>query len=100
MRGKSMDLDFKLNVSLNSEEVSGVFKKSGIKRPVDNLERIQRMLDHADVTVSAWYGPLIVGVARAITDYSYCCYLSDLAVDTAYQKKGIGKEMVRILREF
>lgn len=34
------------------------------------------------------------GFLRAITDYSYGCYISDIAVD-----KGIGKELIRILRE-
>ena len=41
----------------------------------------------------------MVGVARALTDYSYCCYLSDLAVDQAYQRSGIGKQLVARVRE-
>jgi predicted N-acetyltransferase YhbS len=28
----------------------------------------------------------------------YCTYLSDLAVDEAYQKKGIGKELIRLTK--
>lgn len=27
---------------------------------------------------------------RPVTDFSFCCYLSDLAVDAAYQSQGIG----------
>jgi len=50
------------------------------------------MIDHADLTITAWDGSKLVGIARAITDYSYCCYLSDLAVDRAYQNLGIGKQ--------
>jgi predicted N-acetyltransferase YhbS len=37
----------------------------------------------------------LVGVARSVTDFEYCCYLSDLAVDVDYQKLGIGKELIR-----
>ena len=37
----------------------------------------------------------LVGISRAITDYHYCTYLSDLAVDEAYQRRGIGKELIR-----
>jgi predicted N-acetyltransferase YhbS len=33
-------------------------------------------------------------VARSITDFAYCTYLSDLAVDKDYQKKGIGKRLI------
>jgi len=36
----------------------------------------------------------LVGIARAVTDFSYCCYLSDLAVDVAYQGRGIGKRLI------
>jgi predicted N-acetyltransferase YhbS len=64
------------------------------RRPVDEPERIQKMLDNAPVLVTAWDGEVLVGVSRAITDYAFCTYLSDLAVDVAYQKQGIGKELI------
>ena len=38
----------------------------------------------------------LVGVARSVTDFEFCCYLSDLAVDQAYQKRGIGRELIRL----
>jgi ribosomal protein S18 acetylase RimI-like enzyme len=52
------------------------------------------MLENANLTVSAWDGEKLVGIARALTDFSYCCYLSDLAVDKQYQHQGIGHELV------
>jgi N-acetylglutamate synthase-like GNAT family acetyltransferase len=88
-----------LNTPLLAQDVADVFESSGIKRPVDNMERIQRMIDHADVNLTAWDGERLVGIARAITDFSYCCYLSDLAVSKDYQKTGIGKELVERLRK-
>lgn len=91
-------LAYKLNTPLRAEEVAEVFRTSGIKRPVDDLIRIQAMIDHADLVLTAWDGDKLVGIARAITDYSYCCYLSDLAVNKAYQKTGIGTELVERLR--
>jgi ribosomal protein S18 acetylase RimI-like enzyme len=42
---------------------------------------------------------LLVGVSRAITDFSYCTYLSDLAVDEAFQRRGIGRELIRRTHE-
>jgi len=85
--------------TLGAEDVSRVFEKSGIRRPFQDLERIQRMIDNSDVILSAWDEDRMVGIARAITDFSYCCYLSDLAVDKEYQKHGIGKALVDLLRE-
>src|SRR5260370_42285998 len=58
------------------------------------------MLAHADIVLCARTGAgLLVGVSRALTDFAYCCYLSDLAVDQAYQHKGIGKELIRLTHE-
>lgn len=54
------------------------------------------MLEHADLLCTAWDGSILVGVARSVTDFEYCCYLSDLAVDENYQKKGIGRELIRL----
>jgi predicted N-acetyltransferase YhbS len=66
------------------------------RRPVDDLKRIADMLSHANLVCTAWDGDILVGVSRSLTDFSYCCYLSDLAVDVAYQKKGIGKELIQV----
>jgi len=57
------------------------------------------MIENANLTLTAWDGEKLVGIARAVTDFSYCCYLSDLAVDRAYQRQGIGKELIRRMRQ-
>lgn len=93
-----MTIHYSLDADLRADQVAAVFVNSGIKRPAHDLDRIQKMIDHADVIVSAWDGEQLVGIARAITDFSYCCYLSDLAVGDAYQKRGIGTEMIRRLQ--
>lgn len=92
-------ITYLVNKSLQASEVAEVFKSSGIKRPHEDLERIQRMIDNADITISAWDDDKLIGIARALTDYSYCCYLSDLAVDLNYQHQGIGKALVQKLQE-
>jgi predicted N-acetyltransferase YhbS len=57
------------------------------------------MLHHADLLVTAWQGHLLIGVARSVTDFHYCCYLSDLAVDRSVQHAGIGRVLIRKTRE-
>lgn len=83
----------------SAEQVASVYRASGLRRPVDDLPRIQGMLDGANLVISAWDGDALVGVARALTDFCFCCYLSDLAVDPTYQRQGIGKELVRLVQE-
>ena len=66
----------------------------GERRPVHDLQRLQRMLRAADLIVTARDEGRLVGISRALTDFSYCCYLSDLAVDAAYQRRGIGRRLI------
>lgn len=66
------------------------------RRPVDDPAAIAGMVANADITVTAWDGETLVGVARSVTDFTYCCYLSDLAVDVAYQRQGIGVELMTL----
>lgn len=79
---------------ISPEDISSIFRKSGIKRPYEDLQRLARMVEGADIVITAWDGGKIVGIARALTDYAYCCYLSDLAVDTDYQQSGIGRKLI------
>ncbi|MBP1989337.1 GNAT family N-acetyltransferase [Paenibacillus eucommiae] len=83
----------------DAKDVAEVFKNSGIKRPYEDHDRIQRMIDNSDVLITAWMDGKMIGLARALTDFAYCCYLSDLAVDINYQKHGIGRKLVKLLRD-
>lgn len=91
-----MKIQFKINAKLAVDSVIEVFKSSGIKRPVADPNRIQLMLDNSNLVVSAWDGIELIGIARSVTDYNYCCYLSDLAVKKEYQKAGIGKKLIEL----
>src|SRR4030095_6137586 len=89
-----MVISYKVNAKIEAHQMAELFRASGIKRPIDDLSRIKRMIDNSNLIVTAWDGDKLVGVARALTDYGFCCYLSDLAVDKEYQKQGIGHELV------
>jgi GNAT superfamily N-acetyltransferase len=67
----------------------------GARRPVDDRERMAAMLRHANLIVTAWDGERLVGISRALSDFSFVTYLSDLAVRESHQKQGIGKELIR-----
>ncbi|WP_424363730.1 GNAT family N-acetyltransferase [Methylocystis parvus] len=64
------------------------------RRPSNDLARLDRMLRNADIVMVARDAGRIVGISRAITDFAYCCYLSDLAVHQDYQRQGIGKRLI------
>jgi GNAT superfamily N-acetyltransferase len=80
--------------AVSARELAELFRSSGIRRPVDDLPRLEKMLEHANLVIGAYAGGRLVGIARALTDFSYCCYLSDLAVAKEYQRHGIGRELI------
>lgn len=86
--------------SITPDEFIDVLRRSTLaeRRPVDDRARVEQMLAHANLVCTAWDGGLLVGVSRSLTDFGFCCYLSDLAVDAAYQKQGIGKELIRLTK--
>ena len=87
------DLDLELVIELYRASTLGE------RRPVDDRERMAAMLRHANLVVTAWDGTLLVGLARSLSDFSYCTYLSDLAVRASHQRQGIGRELIRLTRE-
>ncbi len=69
---------------------------SGILRPIDDVERIKKMFANSNLVVSDWYRGELIGVERALTDFCYCCYVSDLAVKKEFQNKGVGRKILSI----
>jgi GNAT superfamily N-acetyltransferase len=88
---------YQLEPNLAVAEFVDLLERSTLaeRRPVDDEARLAAMLENADIIVSARCDGLLVGVARAVTDFAFCCYLSDLAVDESYQRRGIGRELLR-----
>ena len=92
-------IQYQVNTQLSVADVIRVFNASGIVRPTQDAARIKQMFAQANLVVSAWHEGVLVGLARGLTDHSYCCYLSDLAVDQAYQRQGIGGALLEQVRQ-
>lgn len=92
---------YQLEPNLQVDEFIDCLVRSTLaeRRPVDDRSAMQRMLQHADLICTARHDALLVGVARSLTDFAYCTYLSDLAVDQAYQRQGIGRQLIRLTHE-
>lgn len=90
-------LTYQIENDLSVEEFRAVLIAStlGERRPIDDSERLEKMLAHANLIVTARDEGKLVGVSRSLTDFAFCTYLSDLAVDTTYQHQGIGTELIR-----
>ena len=92
-----MEINFSLEPNLQAAEFQTILILSTLadRRPAQDLARLDMMLRQADLIVTARLDGELIGISRAITDFSYCCYLSDLAVDARYQHRGVGKRLIR-----
>lgn len=94
-------ITYAVEPDLTSKELIDLLNRSGlaVRRPFDQPERIQRMIDQSSIMLCARADGLLVGISRSVTDFSYCCYLSDLAVDAAFHGKGIGRTLIEKTHE-
>jgi GNAT superfamily N-acetyltransferase len=92
-----MEISYQSEPQLSLKDFIDVLERSTLaeRRPVHDKAKIQAMLDHADILLTARHGQKLVGIARSISDFSFCTYLSDLAVDELYQGQGIGKKLIK-----
>jgi GNAT superfamily N-acetyltransferase len=95
-----LNITYKIDVIPDIEQLVDLFNCSDyfpIKDKTD-LTRIEKMFKNSNIVVTAWENIKLIGLSRAISDFSYCCYLSDLCVRDEYKKKGIGKELVLLTK--
>lgn len=87
---------------LDVAEAAALYRASTLaeRRPVEDTQRFARMLAGANLVIVARdEDGRLIGISRAITDGVYSTYLSDLAVDVAYQGRGVGRDLIRATRE-
>jgi ribosomal protein S18 acetylase RimI-like enzyme len=89
-----MNTVYAVEEHLAADEYIDVCRKSGLNRPIDQRGRVERLLKHSNLFVTARQEGRLVGFARSLTDFCFACYLSDLAVDRACQGQGIGKRLI------
>lgn len=97
----SDSIEYQVEPDLSVDDFTSVLKSSTLaeRRPMNDRDRLTRMLAGASVIITARSGGRIVGVSRALTDGAYSTYLADLAVDATWQGRGIGRELIRRTHE-
>lgn len=91
-----MDITYRDDAAITVEDAITLYQRStlGERRPVDRPDIFEGMLRNANLIITAWDGERLVGISRSLTDFTYVTYLADLAVDAAYQRHGIGKQLI------
>lgn len=94
-----MNITYKFDIIPDIDQIIALYESAGLNRPTDDKPRITKMYDHSNLVLTAWDDEQLVGISRSLTDFCYCCYLSDLAVKNEYQKAGIGKKLIELTKD-
>ncbi|MBD3584531.1 GNAT family N-acetyltransferase [Salinimonas sp. HHU 13199] len=96
-----MKLSYRVNEYVSCEQFIALLNASGLgeRRPVDDKQCIEGMLNNSNLIIAAWHDEQLVGIARSVTDFHYACYLSDLAVHKNYQHLGLGKTLQNLTQQ-
>jgi predicted N-acetyltransferase YhbS len=92
-----LDILYRTGNDLDLDRVIELYRAStlGERRPIEDRERMRKMVANANLVITAWDGDLLVGIARSVTDFCFTTYLADLAVRVSHQRHGIGRELIR-----
>jgi len=93
-----MEIIYRTDITPDTDKIIEVYTGSGISRPTTDKGRIAKMYANSNLIITAWEMDKLVGISRSLTDFCYCCYLSDLAVRKDYQTRGIGKKLIGLTR--
>ena len=98
MQGCNMNITYKQE-RLTPDEYIDFLKRTdlGSQYPKEHFaERIQKLVQNVSISIVARNEQgIIVGVLFGLTDFAYWLYVTDLGVDRAYTKQGIGKKLMQ-----
>ncbi len=88
---------YQKNIPLDLDAFIELYRSSTLaeRRPADDQDAMRQMMENADLTITAWEGDALIGIARTLTDFGYVAYLADLAVAKSHQQQGVGKRLVQ-----
>ncbi|MBR3742464.1 MAG: GNAT family N-acetyltransferase [Clostridia bacterium] len=84
---------------LNAEEYIDFLKRTnlGSQYPKERFnERIDRLLKNASISLAARNEEKrLIGALLGVTDFAYWLFVTDLGVDRAYERQGIGRSLMK-----
>lgn len=87
-----MNLNYQYDRMPGIDEIIELYEQSGLPRPIQDRDRMVKMFENSDLIITVWDQDKLVGICRCVTDWVWCCYLSDLAVSPDYKESGIGRK--------
>ena len=93
-------ISYQVELSLGLEEFQSILEDSGlaVRRPMEDPQLLQRMINGANLVITARLEGQLVGMLRGLSDFCYRSFIADLAVARSFQRKGIGRQLIQVAR--
>lgn len=91
-------INYSSEKNFSAEQTEKLFKSVNWLS-ADYPQRLFKALNGSDIVYTAWDGDRLVGLINAIDDGELTAYVHYLVVDPEYQKSGIGKKLVQMVKE-
>ncbi len=95
-----MSYTIKINAPLSVQQVHDLYQQTQFNKPIDDPDRLQTMIAETPLVLSMWDGAKLIGFARCLTDFEYCCYLRDILILPAYEGHQLGHQLMTTLQAY
>ena len=92
---------YQLETQISLEEYSMILTESGlgVRRPMEDLALLQKMIDGSNLLVTARQDQQLIGLLRGLSDFCYRSFVADLAVSMGFQRMGIGRNLIHFAKD-
>ncbi|MFL0683451.1 MAG: GNAT family N-acetyltransferase [Algoriphagus aquaeductus] len=92
---------YQLETQISLEEYSMILTESGlgVRRPMEDLMLLQKMIDGSNLLVTARQDQQLIGLLRGLSDFCYRSFVADLAVSMSFQRMGIGRNLIHFAKD-
>jgi len=93
-------ISYQIELSIELNEFQFILEDSGLssRRPMDEPLLLERMIKGTNLLITARSEGQLVGLLRGLSDFCYRSFIADLAVSRAYQRMGIGRQLIQVAR--
>ena len=92
-------MELVVNPKINKNELIELYKSVGWTADVNNIDNLRKGMKKSYV-IAAYEDKKLIGLVRALSDYSTVVYVQDLLVASDYQGKRVGKSLMHHLLNY
>lgn len=92
-------IEYRHDKKISDAQLRPLYQAVGWTAYLDQVSDLGQMLAASQDVISAWDQDQLVGLVRTVGDGHYVALIQDILVLPAYQKQGIGRQLLNRIQE-